>query len=295
MQRGIKQGDPIRPALFNAVLQERMANIARKWEQKGYGIQVSGTNRPLTNLRFADDILLLGRSPKQVTEMLDDLICSAQEVGLEIHAGKTKILSNGIGKCTTRRQIFVRGRRVEILPPWGSTAYLGRALCLSDPYGVEIESRMRKAWAKFNIYKSEITDPAYSMKQRMNLFNAVVTQTALYGSSAWAMTCAREQKLRVTQRKMLRCIIGDKRMPSEDADAEVESYVEWIKRCTGKVKDMMADLEVPDWVELQRTRKWNFVAKQFQEPMVVGRNCSWPPAWSARGKEDIRARDALMT
>ena len=61
--------------------------------QIGYG----QTGR-LTNLRFADDILLIGRSLHHVRTMLRDLVQDAGKVGLEIHPGKTKILNNGIGK-----------------------------------------------------------------------------------------------------------------------------------------------------------------------------------------------------
>ena len=39
---------------------------------------------------------------------------------------------------------------------------------------------------------------------------------------------------------------------------EVENFVEWIKRSTAKIKGMIDNLEVLDWVELQRQRKLTF-------------------------------------
>jgi hypothetical protein len=53
-----------------------------------------GRDRYLTNLRFADDVLLVGRTLHQVKEMLSDLVDEAGKVGLSIHPGKTKILNN---------------------------------------------------------------------------------------------------------------------------------------------------------------------------------------------------------
>ena len=48
----------------------------------------------LCNLRFAYDIILLAYSRRQLQAMLSDLSFTAASVGPEIHAGKTKFLTN---------------------------------------------------------------------------------------------------------------------------------------------------------------------------------------------------------
>ena len=48
----------------------------------------------LTNLRFADDVLLFATSKEQLQKMLCDFKESTEKVGLRIHPEKTKILSN---------------------------------------------------------------------------------------------------------------------------------------------------------------------------------------------------------
>lgn len=185
IKRGVKQGDPISPALFNAVVEQVMRKLQPKWRAKGYGISLqTGQRETLTNLRFADTILLIGMSLKQVSEMLTDIAKATGEVGLGLHMGKAKLLSNGIGRMTTSRKVTVLNKEVEVLPPWKATAYLGKDLCLSNVHDAEIESRVRKAWAKFNKFKSELCDTAFSLNLRLRLFNAVVTQTVMYGSAA---------------------------------------------------------------------------------------------------------------
>ena len=61
IQRGTRQGDPISPVLFNACLEHIMRKLKKKWLSKSWGLQV-GRSEPLLNLRFADDLLLIGRS-----------------------------------------------------------------------------------------------------------------------------------------------------------------------------------------------------------------------------------------
>ena len=48
----------------------------------------------LTNLRFADDVLLFATSKEQLQKMMYEFKESTGKVGLRIHSGKTKVLSN---------------------------------------------------------------------------------------------------------------------------------------------------------------------------------------------------------
>ena len=129
-----------------------MARAKEKWVKKKWGIQV-GHVRLLTNLRFADDVLLMGKSLFQVREMLEDLIRETKEVGLEVHLGKTVVLNNGKGQGQATRSIGVAGGSVEVLARDESTKYLGRLLSLYEPNGTEIDYRIKRAWAKFAVYR----------------------------------------------------------------------------------------------------------------------------------------------
>ena len=59
------------------------------------GIYLSDNDHDcLTNLRIADDVLLLASSKEQLRNMLYEFKKSTEKVGLRIHPEKTKILSN---------------------------------------------------------------------------------------------------------------------------------------------------------------------------------------------------------
>ena len=72
IQKGSKQGDPLSSLLFNTVLQYALKNVIQKWQRKkGMGIYLSDQERDcLTNLRFADDVMLFATSKGQIQNML---------------------------------------------------------------------------------------------------------------------------------------------------------------------------------------------------------------------------------
>ena len=96
IRKGTKQGDPLSSLLFNTVLQYSLNDEIQRWQKrKGMGIYLSDHDHDcLTNLRFADDVLLLASSKEQQRKMLCEFKNSTEKVVLRIHLDKTKILSN---------------------------------------------------------------------------------------------------------------------------------------------------------------------------------------------------------
>ena len=76
------------PILFNADVEHFMVKLKATLRSRKYGI---------TNLRYADDILLIASSLPQIKRMLTDLNQEAEKVGLKLHPGKTKIPNNNTG------------------------------------------------------------------------------------------------------------------------------------------------------------------------------------------------------
>jgi len=164
--RGTKQGDPLSPKLFNAVLEKAFTRAKEHWKSQGWGISVaSDMEERLTNLRFADDVLLIAESEQQLQAMIADLIDETGKVGLEIHIGKTKVLTSenqgGEEEMEEARHLEVRGNKIEILKKDGLTMYLGRLLSLQNPHDVELDNRIKKGWKKFMSLKNELCGKAY--------------------------------------------------------------------------------------------------------------------------------------
>ena len=125
----------------------------------------------LTNLRFADDILLVGKSLPQIKKMTADVANESAEVGLALHPDKTKTMHNNIGYGSGVTNANINGMSIEVLQHGEFTMYLGRALCLPDSHEVELHHRMRKAWAKFGILKHELIDKNNSFAFALQAFS----------------------------------------------------------------------------------------------------------------------------
>eukprot|EP00973_Karenia_brevis_P041157 5693657-Karenia_brevis.AAC.1 len=67
MSRGVRQGDALSGFLFNITIEMAF----RKWKMtlKEHGWQLDPHTERLTNLRFADDIMILGKSQAELQEM----------------------------------------------------------------------------------------------------------------------------------------------------------------------------------------------------------------------------------
>ena len=299
IHRGTKQGDPLSSLLFNALLERVMAKVKPAFMNKKYGVQMGSgltdtkDETRLTNLRFADDVLVVGSSLKQVTEMLRLLKAETGRCGLELHPEKTKIISSTNRQNRPRSKYAQVGdMKIEVLARTGEIKYLGRQITFTDAQRAEMKNRLRGAWAKFMEHKDELTKKAYSLSDRLRLFDAVVTPAVLYGAETWTLTKEMERTLRTTQRRMLRTILGQGRRriqgPTERANADeaadseeeeasddpaeedsrdvLEPWVEWIQRVTHSVENNLKRLKIRTWVEQARKRKWRFAAELYSGP-----------------------------
>ena len=100
------------------------------------------------------------------------------------------------------------GLDIDVLNCENHAMHLGRALRMTDMHDEELRNRSTKALAKFSIYRNELLDRDIPVKYRLKLFEAVITPTMLHSSGTWIMTSERQRRLRTTQHRMLRMMLG---------------------------------------------------------------------------------------
>ena len=135
IHRGVRQGDPLSLKLFTAIMDEvfKKADISE-------GVNVDREN--LTNLRFADDVVLFNETTKQMEKHLNNLNSKSLKVGLKIHKGKTKYMTNHVDS----KDILIDQQKIEKVTEF---KYLGQTTHLKDTTKEEIYARIRAAWSCF--------------------------------------------------------------------------------------------------------------------------------------------------
>lgn len=195
IKRGVRQGDPVSPNLFTALLETIFRNI----NIDGKGLNINGEN--LNHLRFADDIVLIAERHEDLSYMLTVLDEKSRDCGLEMNQNKTCLMTNGQQILTT-----IRGQEIKYVNEY---TYLGQNICFANQTLNEVERRIKKAWSKYwslkHVFKAKL--PLTLKKKAMD---SCVLPTLLYGCQTWVLSRAIIKKLQVTQRAMERSMLNIK-------------------------------------------------------------------------------------
>ena len=116
------------------------------------------------------------------------------------------------------------------------------------------------------------------IKTQTPIISSNCDTTVLYGCPCWTLTKDLENKLKTTQRRMLRMILSSGRRhattPEPHAtttrrhddetihdDVELEPWSEWLKRTTRQVEEQMRALKYEGWVQQCRRLKWRWAQR----------------------------------
>ena len=128
IMKGVRQGDTLSPVMFTAAVEEifKRTNIEA-------GININGER--LSNLRFADDIILPAESKEKLKDMLEDLNNEGKRGGLTLNKMKTKIMCNEVARSRLRTGVTIDGEQLEEVTEY---KYLGRLVTSGNEISKEI-------------------------------------------------------------------------------------------------------------------------------------------------------------
>ena len=265
--RGERQGDTISPKLFTMALEDVFKTL--NWSNKG--ININGEY--LSNLRFADDIVIFVKDEEELRTMLLEINSACENIGLKMNISKTKIMSN------TERSypVLVNGVQVERVD---SYIYLGHNVMLGrDNQEAEIGRRRGLAWAAFGKLSYILKSPKYSHYLKKKLFDACILPVLTYGIETSVLTKRIMQKLLVTQRAMERRMLG---ISLRDRRSNV-----WIREKT----------KVTDVAERAASLKWSWAGHvaRYQDSRWTKKVIEWRPRSGRRsvGRPQMRWSDDI--
>ena len=144
ISRGVRQGSPLSPFLFVAVLNMVLEELTTKWNKKGWGFKLDLDNL-ISHLAFADDLILLAEDPATLAPMAMDVAEALARVGLELNLTKCDWTSTVEDGSVFR--LF--GHVIPYTPSSEGLLYLGSLLTLDGRSRVSLEHRVASGWRAF--------------------------------------------------------------------------------------------------------------------------------------------------
>ncbi|PZC70710.1 hypothetical protein B5X24_HaOG215026 [Helicoverpa armigera] len=265
IQKGVRQGDPLSPKLFSAVLE----NIFRKLDWENFGLNING--KKLNHLRFADDLVLFEENPKNLEIMIQSLNNESLKVGLKMNTEKTKIMTN-----KQQRNIKIGNELLEYVKEY---IYLGQVISTEDQNAKEINLRIATGWKKYWALKEVMKCKDLGMAIKRRTFNTCILPCLTYGCETWSLTKSLREKLAICQRAMERSMTGTRRQ---------DRIRNTILRSKTKLTDVLKRIDQQKWrwaghMIRDKTEKWSKAITEWY-PRDGKRN---------RGKQKMRWEDDL--
>ena len=106
ISRGVRQGDVLSPLLFNCALDDVMEKWKARLLEHGWDISPGSGAERLTNVRYADDVMLFAKGLDEAIQMMDqlheELLDAVCAVWVSIHGRIEHLINDGESGLTTQ-------------------------------------------------------------------------------------------------------------------------------------------------------------------------------------------------
>ena len=201
---GIRQGCPLSPYLFIMVLTVVLADVDQQLLSNGTPTNTWSVGKPVFDLEYADDTLLLALTTTQLQHMLHALEEQADLYGMSLNQTKTELLIDPRKAASTVR--FRNGTAVQTTT---LAKYLGSMIAWEKPF--EAAFKHRAGIAETNYKKLRlIWNCSLSRKEKLHIFQTTFIPTLIYGPDSLTLQDKHLKKANAYYYRFLRRIIGIK-------------------------------------------------------------------------------------
>lgn len=272
---GLKQGDALSPVLFNFVLEYAIRKVCAL----NGGVNINGQHKVIG---YADDLALLGERKQHVVDSVSCLQQEASKIGLSINHDKTEYLH-------MRRYRNLKQKREDLAV--GNTIYkgvakfryLGCTVTDTNDREDEIEIRAQNTLRCSAALHSVLASKLLSRRTKIGIYKTVIRPILMYGCEAWTLTQKEENKLLVTERKVLRKMLGPVRR--EDGS--------WRVRKNRELEELFGEANILGEIKAHRLRWLGHVERMEEDRAVKRAYLGKPTGRRPVGRPKYRWLDAV--
>ena len=237
VRKGVRQGCVLSPYLFNILAEMVMRETLDGFDG---GFRIGG--RRITDLRYADDIVLIANSPQELQELVSRLDKISRKFGLEINVNKTKVMASNGTTCN----VYIQN---ELLQQVDKFPYLGSIITEDANCEADIRARLNKGQAIISSLKKIWKSHGISIATKVRLLKALAWPVAMYGCEGWTIKKSDEARIKAFEMKGLRQILR----------------VSWVTKRTNEWVLCKVGLE-RSFLELIKTRKLAYFGHVLRKP-----------------------------
>ncbi len=206
--KGLRQGDALSTILFNIALE----GVVRR-----SGVETSGSifNKSTQLLGYADDIDILARNIRSLSDSYLRLEKEANNIGLKVNEDKTQLLMicpSDRTKNLVGDDFVVGDKKFKVVTEF---TYLGTLADDKFNTNLEIKRRIIAAQRAFYGVRHLLSSRRISRKAKFTIYKTLIRPVAIYGAESWNTTADDEERLAVFERMILRVIIGPVKVEEE--------------------------------------------------------------------------------
>ena len=137
--------------------------------------------------------------------MLDEIVTEGDKIGLKINEGKTKIMKLRNKTVNNETHIQIGQHTFEEVSKF---KYLGIMMSNKGDRDTEIQEKIMAVNRALHANKKLLKSKDISKKIKMKIYKTVIRPVMLYAAETMTMTKKDEEDLRITERKIIRTILG---------------------------------------------------------------------------------------
>ncbi|KAK0139279.1 LINE-1 reverse transcriptase [Merluccius polli] len=194
---GLRQGCPLSQILF-IIFMDRISRHSQGVEGVRFG------DLRIGSLLFADDVVLLASSDRDLRLSLDRFAAECEAAGMSISTSKSEamVLNRKRVECTLRVGD-------EILPQVEEFKYLGVLFTSEGRMDREIDRRIGAASAVMRtLHGSVVVKRELSRKAKLSIYQSIYVPALTYGHELWVVTERTRLRVQAAEMSFLRRVAG---------------------------------------------------------------------------------------